>query len=52
MGPTLSSLVELQAVEQNLQTEDNIDWVSLAQTDPTEYAVKKAEHDRKNQPHD
>ena len=40
---------KLQAVEQNLQTEDNIDWVSLAQTDPTEYAVKKAEHDRKKE---
>ena len=40
---------KLQVVEQNLQTEDNIDWVALAQSDPTEYAVKKAEFDRKKE---
>ena len=38
---------KLQVVEQNLQTDENIDWVTLAQTDPTDYAVKKAEYDRK-----
>ena len=37
---------KLQVVEQNLQTEDNIDWVALAQSDPTDYAIKKAEFDR------
>ena len=37
---------KLQVVEQNIQTDDNIDWVSLAQSDPTDYAVKKAEYDR------
>ena len=40
---------KLQVVEQNLQTDDNIDWVQLAQNDPTDYAVKKAEHDRKKE---
>ena len=40
---------KLQVVEQNLQTDDNIDWVTLAQTDPTNYAVKKAEYDRKKE---
>ena len=40
---------KLQVVEQNLQTDDNIDWVTLAQTDPTDYAVKKAEYDRKKE---
>ena len=40
---------KLQVVEQNLQTEDNIDWVALAQSDPTDYAVKKAEFDRKKE---
>ena len=40
---------KLQVVEQNLQTEDNIDWVKLAQEDPTDYAVKKAEYDRKKE---
>ena len=40
---------KLQIVEQNLQTDDNIDWVTLAQTDPTDYAVKKAEYDRKKE---
>ena len=40
---------KLQVVEQNLQTEDNIDWVALAPSDPTEYAVKKAEFDRKKE---
>ena len=40
---------KLQVFEQNLQTEDNTDWVKLAQLDPTEYAVKKAEHDRKKE---
>ena len=40
---------KLQVVEQNLQTEDNIDWVALAQSDPTDYAIKKAEYDRKKE---
>ena len=40
---------KLQVVEQNLQTDDNIDWVQLAQNDPTDYAVKKAEYDRKKE---
>jgi len=40
---------KLQVVEQNIQTDDNIDWVTLAQTDPTDYAVKKAEYDRKKE---
>jgi hypothetical protein len=40
---------KLQVVEQNLQTDENIDWVTLAQTDPTDYAVKKAEYDRKKE---
>jgi len=40
---------KLQVVEQNIQTDDNIDWVTLAQTDPTNYAVKKAEYDRKKE---
>lgn len=40
---------KLQVVEQNLQTDDNIDWVKLAQEDPTDYAVKKAEYDRKKE---
>jgi len=40
---------KLQAVEQNLQIDDNVDWVKLAQEDPTEYAVKKAEYDRKKE---
>ena len=40
---------KLQVVEQNLQIEDNIDWVKLAQEDPSEYAVKKAEYDRKKE---
>ena len=40
---------KLQVFEQNLETEDNTDWVKLAQLDPTEYAVKKAEHDRKKE---
>ena len=40
---------KLQAVEQNFQPEENIDWVTLAQTDPTDYAVKKAEYDRKKE---
>ena len=40
---------KLQVVEQNLQTDDNIDWVALAQSDPTDYAIKKAEYDRKKE---
>jgi len=40
---------KLQVVEQNLQTDDNIDWVKLAQDDPTDYAIKKAEYDRKKE---
>jgi hypothetical protein len=40
---------KLQVVEQNLQTEEDIDWVALAQSDPTDYAVKKAEFDRKKE---
>ena len=40
---------KLQVVEQNIQTDDNIDWVTLAQSDPTDYAVKKAEYDRKKE---
>ena len=40
---------KLQVFEQNFETEDNTDWVKLAQLDPTEYAVKKAEHDRKKE---
>ena len=40
---------KLQVVEQNLQTEENIDWVKLAQEDPTDYAIKKAEFDRKKE---
>ena len=30
-----------------LQVEDNIDWVKLAQDDPSDYAIKKAEYDKK-----
>ena len=38
---------KLNVVEQNLQIEDNVDWVKLAQDDPSEYAIKKAEYDKK-----
>tara|TARA_R100001440_G_scaffold862_5_gene2848 strand:+ start:721 stop:1722 length:1002 start_codon:yes stop_codon:yes gene_type:complete len=38
---------KLSVVEQNLQVEDNIDWVKLAQDDPSDYAIKKAEYDKK-----
>lgn len=38
---------KLSVVEQNLQIEDNVDWVKLAQDDPSEYAIKKAEYDKK-----
>ena len=33
---------KLKVVESNLQTDDDIDWVQLAQDDPSDYAVKKA----------
>ena len=38
---------KLSVVEQSLQEEDNIDWVKLAQDDPSDYAIKKAEYDKK-----
>ena len=40
---------KLQVVEQNLQTDNDIDWVTLAKDDPTDYAIKKAEYDRKKE---
>ena len=40
---------KLKVVERNLQTDDDIDWVQLAQDDPSDYAVKKAEYDRKKE---
>jgi len=40
---------KLRVVESNLQTDDDIDWVQLAQDDPSDYAVKKAEYDRKKE---
>ena len=40
---------KLEVVEQNLKTDEDVDWVKLAQEDPTDYAVKKAAHDRKKE---